>query len=270
LANFVTQGQNGGCQAGDFVFSNFLYEFQSSTTVGPVTSPDATTNVLVQINTLTSGLDGSGTTATTNNPIVQVITDFSNSFGGDSSAAITDDQTFNLQVQYTVSLAPTAPTNVYLGQMDGSGMAGLDQTAGDATGDYLKDLCTGAAFHSSGSPGNNTSLNGHCNAGNSADTSVADATFEDAGQPVTDPSNWDTEGGTADSLNMTSFGVHDEIDLNGGDIDTGDNTAAAGTMENDLVEDFSSLGSGTPEPGTFMLLGGALLGLGVIRRKKSA
>jgi len=65
------------------------------------------------------------------------------------------------------------------------------------------------------------------------------------------------------SLSLTSAGVYDSWNLDGGT--TIDNAAATLTsVENDFIDPSSP----TPEPGTIVLLGSALVGLGLIRRRR--
>jgi hypothetical protein len=118
----------------------------------------------------------------------------------------------------------------------------------------VKDLCLGGSFFIDEVA--NTNL---CTGG----TAVTNVTGENQFL-LTGP--WATKytGTIPLTSGQTLLGVSDQINLNGGSVNTGTSTAAIGSIANE----FNQTASGVPEPGTCLLLGSALLGLGALWRKR--
>jgi len=232
---------------GNLTFSNFNFVFQGGSTTGCPTSscapvvPDPNLDVTVDFAQVSSGSsDTFGSTASAANPIYTVITDYTD------HATANEFQTEEGIVQYLVT---DNTLNQTVTQVDaavtGDAMSGADGT-------FTKNLCNTTQFGGGADP------NGICHPGsdlqNAADISL--------GASSTQSDSTSLEWG---SISDASLGVNDTWNL------TGNNTNAAATAtitsdENDFI--LTSTSSSTPEPGTFILLGGALVGIGALRRRK--
>ncbi|MGA3236984.1 MAG: PEP-CTERM sorting domain-containing protein [Bryobacteraceae bacterium] len=235
------------CTEGNLTFSNFDYVYEAGIeagcTTGPCSAPsdpNPTTGITVNFAEATSGSDPYGSAATAAAPIISVITDYS---GGNS---VSEYQTESGIVQYLVTDSGLPVTEV-----DGAitGMA-----SNTATGDLNKNICANNQF------GGGTSPNGNCPNFATNETTVASdlGLSSPAGTQADGTPDW-----VSGPLSLTTLGVYDGWSLNGGTTRT---SAAADitSVENDFVDPSSP----TPEPGTIVLLGSALVGLGLIRRRR--
>jgi hypothetical protein len=225
------------CTIGDLTFSNFAALYGTS---GGATTPDPTLDVTVNFAEMTTGSDPFGTPASSSDPIYTVITDYT----GDNS--VVENQTLTGVVQYLVT-DPAAGTAIT--EVDGA-ISGL--AANTASGSLNKDICSDNQFEGGAAP------NGAC------PSSVTIATSSLA---LTNPAAQESDGTPdfAGPFALSSLGVYDGWNLTGGSTSA---LAAANVtaVENDFIETTGL--STTPEPGTFVLLGGALVGFGLIRRRR--
>jgi hypothetical protein len=239
------------CSVGFLTFSNFDSQYTVGITTGcgavgepacppEADTPDRTLDITVNFSTLTSGFDANGTPASPENPITQVITDYS------AGNSVNEFQTETGVVQYLV----TGFGGSMITQVDAA-ITGL-ATAG-ATGEMNKNLCAGAQFGGGAAP------DGTC--GTTLYTAaIAIPLTTPAGQQGDGTSNYYLPG----VILLSSAGVYDEWDLSGGNGDPTD-TANVTQAENDFINT-----PGTPEPAAFVLLGGGLVALGALRRRKKA
>jgi hypothetical protein len=234
------------CSVGFLTFSNFDPQFTAGLTTGcggisdptcppQAATPDPTLDITVNFSTLTSGTDAFLTPATPANPITQVIMDYS------AGNTVNEFQTEMGVVQYMV----TGFGGAMIFEVD-TAITGI--ATDGATGEMNKNLCEGMQFGGGSTP------NGSC-AGVEDIAAQALALTTPAGQQA---------DGTPDFQNIlfSSAGVYDEWDLSGGNTDP-TSTANMTAIENDFINT-----PGTPEPGTFALLGGGLVALGALRRRK--
>jgi hypothetical protein len=236
------------CSMGYLTFSNFNYQYLVGVTTGCGTTgepacppegavPDPTLDVTVSFSTLTSGSDLFGTAASPGSPITQVITDYS------AGATVNEFQTEMGVVQYLV----TGFGGAQITEVDAV-ITGLASPG--ATGELNKNLCEGAQFGGGAVP--NGSCIGHI------EDAVAEflALTNPAGPQADGTPDWES------SILLSSAGVYDEWDLSGGNTDP-TSTAYVTAVENDFINT-----PGTPEPATFAMLGGGLVALGALRRRK--
>lgn len=219
------------CTIGDLTFSNFAAAY---TPGGGAIAPDPALDVTVNFAEMSSGSDPDGTPATAGSPIISVITDYT----GDNS--VDEFETLGGVVQYVVT--DTGPPATSIVAVDGA-ITGAALGAG-ATGGLTKNLCPSNPFEGGATP------NGDCPVSTIPAASVSLST---AGTQA---------DGTYTTFSLSNMGVYDGWTLNGGTT-SALATAYVTSVENDFIET-----GVTPEPGTFVLLGGALLGLGVIRRRR--
>lgn len=237
------------CTIGNLTFSNFDYTFQAGVDTGctgsctPAGTPDPTANISVDFDLLNSGSDPYGTGASSTNPIIQVITTYS---GG---TTVNEFQNESGIVQYLV----TATGGASVTNVDGA-FTGFADTLDGASGNFNKNLCNNNQFEGGADP------NGGCPSFLTNEQAAA------SGLPLTDPSSTQADSSSNyASINDTSFGVEDQWAEDGGTTNSS-GTATITSDENDFQETLPS--SGAPEPATFVLVGGALVALGAIRRKK--
>jgi hypothetical protein len=234
------------CTIGDLTFSNFDYMYTSGLDTGCTSNctspgtPDPTSAITLNFAVSTSGSDPFGTSATAGNPIYSVITDYS------AGNSVNEYQNEAGVVQYLVTDAGLPITEV-----DGA-IGGL--AANSATGILNKDICANNQFGGGASP------NGTC------PNFLANETVVTSDLALTNPAGTQADG-TPDfsaGFSLTNLGVYDGWSLNGG---TNMTSASANvtSVENDFIAGASDP---TPEPGTIVLLGSALVGLGLIRRRK--
>jgi len=259
----------GSCTIGDLTFSNFQFEYSTNVSQGAAIVPDPTASTFITISSTNNpgDCDPNGTCGSASHTLYQLITDFSADDGVTGSASVQFDQSENLAIQYQVAVT----SGHYVSTIDGAGTAGINAEADGASANFEKDICFGQAFNANLST-HPVTLNDRCASGGFPNSTPTDVAIDLTGQ-TSQPTlfaNMDTE---TNGLNYTqgqlgsTFGVYDVTTLNGGStVDTAAQ-AAAGAQENDFVE-ATNVTEGTPEPSTFILLGGALVGLGALRRRK--
>ncbi len=243
----MTTVTTGGfsCTIGNLTFSNFDYKYDAGIDTGCISdctapsTPNPTSDITVNFAEATSGSDPYGTTATTDMPIYSVIADYS------AGNAVNEFQNETGVVQYLV----TATGGAIVSEVDGA-ITGL--AANSASGELDKNICANNQFEGGANP------NGNCPSPGTNELTVT------SGLPLTDPAgtqadgtpNWDAP------FSLSNLGVYDSWSLDGGTTQT---SAAANvtSVENDFVD-----ADPTPEPGTIVLFGGALVGLGLIRRRR--
>jgi hypothetical protein len=231
------------CSLNFLMFSNFEYLPSASLTgcggSGPACPPEAPVpdpalDIIVSFNILAGGVDGAGTLATSNSPITQVITDYS------AGNSVGEFQNETGVVQYLV----TGFGGSQITQVDAA-ITGL--AAVTATGNLSACLSEGAPFGGGAIPGDcGTNDTVALVALTSPAQAQGDGTFE---SPI--PA-------------LSSAGIFNEWDLEGGSDDP-TSTANVTEVENDFINT-----PGTPEPATFAMLGGGLVALGALRRRKKS
>jgi hypothetical protein len=228
------------CTIGDLTFSNFTTFYAGG---GGATPPDPTSDVIVNFAEMSTGSDPFGTAASAGSPIYSVITDYT----GDNSVG--ESQGLTGVVQYLVTDSSIVP-GTSISQVD---VAFTGLAANTAAGSLTKDICS-AQF------GGGIFPNGVCPGSEMTVTS---------GLGLGSPAGQVSDSSTSLNLpfSLSSMGVYDSWTLDGG---TTDGTAVANVtaVENDFIE--IGVIPPTPEPGTFVLFGGALIGLLVVRRRKLA
>jgi len=265
LTNYQTAGS---CVIGDLTFSNFQFQFSSSVSNSSAGIPDPTTGTFISITENTSPIisDPNGTTGSPSDPVYSLITDFSTDGGTTGDAFVQFNQDVNLAVQYQVTVAG----GHFVNEIDGAGTGGINSDSTNAVNNFSKDICYGQAFAANTNT-HPVTLNGKC-----ANNTFPNSTPVDVDQVMqsADPTqflNMDTNADGAlynQGVLGSTFGVYDLTHLNGGSNSSSTFIeSAAGAQENDFVEAVT-ITHGTPEPGTFILLGGALVGLGALRRRK--
>jgi PEP-CTERM motif len=246
MATVTTPGFS--CSLNFLTFSNFAYLPSVSLTSGcgssgePACPPEAplpnpSSDITVNFSTLTSGEDSFTTPASPGNPITQVITNYS------TGNSVNEFQNEMGVLQYLV----TGFGGSVITEVDAA-ITGL-ATAG-AIGELNTNLCEDAQFGGGAMP------NGSCN-GNVEDT-VAQflALTTPAGQQADGTPDWEA------SILFSSAGVYNEWDLSGGNTDP-TSTANVTAVENDFINT-----PGIPEPSTFAMLGGGLVALTALRRRR--
>jgi len=245
----MTAVTTGGfsCTIGDFTFSNFDYVYEAGIDTGCTGSctapsdPNPTTGITVNFVEMTSGSDPFGTAASVGMPIISVITDYS------AGNSVNEYQNETGVVQYLV----TGTGGSKVTEVDGA-ITGMASRSG-ASGYLNMNVCANHRFGGRANP------NGICPNFSTNETIVAsDLTLVNkAGTQADGTADW------AGPLSLTTLGVYDGWSLDGG-TSHASATANLTSVENDFIDPSSP----APEPGTIVLLGTALVGLGLIRRRR--
>jgi len=236
------------CTIGDLTFSNFDYKYQAGIDTGCTSgctspsTPNPTSGITVNFAEITAGTDPFGTAASLSDPIYSVITDYS------AGNSVNEFQNETGVVQYLV----TAGGGTSITEVDGA-ITGV--ASNFATGELDKNICANNQFGGGSSP------NGTCPSFATNEKTVA------SGLALSSPVGTQADG-TPDwvgPFSLSTVGVYDSWSLDGGSTRTSAH-ASLTSVENDFVDPSNP----TPEPGTIVLLGSALVGLGLIRRRKVA
>jgi hypothetical protein len=166
------------------------------------------------------------------------------------------NQGMSLDINYTVSTTTNYAIDSVFTQATGGTVApgGLVTTA--------KNLCLSGSFDHSNPAG--FASNSCIGAGSTSLPGTSPTSAFTLGS-ITNPAQndlWGTEAIT----NTTSLGVSDMMVLTAGSTTLSGHTAQLNQVQN-MFNDVL-IQTGVPEPATFLLLGSALLGLGVLRRKR--
>ncbi len=257
-------GANAGvsCQMDDKIFSNFTFDFLGGTSNGNNVAPLVPSANNVSMTFSDTGLDANG-----------IPTSVTLAFGFTSNNTVSANQNMDLQIQYDVTIAPPvgnpSATAVITG-IGGSGTGAYNSVLNNVLhpDSMYNDSCLGAGFDPSG-----TLPTDSCSSGTDQLAVINHKTsFTSSGNALT-PS---TVTGSLTFLpgdpNQTIVGAFDEFKINGGsNTSAGANATASVTGMSNTFFETDTTPSGTPEPGTMLLMGGALVGLSMIlRRKKSA
>jgi hypothetical protein len=220
-------------------FSNFDALYSAS---GGAATPDETSAITVDISEATSGSDPFGAAASSSSPIYSVITAYT------AGNAVAEFQSESGVVQ---NLVTDATAGTAITEVDGA-ISGL--AANSASGALNKDICSNNQFEGGAAP------NGIC---------PVSETVAASGLALSSPAATQADGTPdfAGPFSLSSLGVYDSWTLGGGSTNAA-SAANVTSVENDFIETTGL--STTPEPGTFVLLGGALVGLGVIRRRRKS
>jgi hypothetical protein len=232
------------CTVGNLTFSNFDYKYDAGIDTGCLSectapsTPNPSTDITVNFAESAGGTDPFGATATAAAPIYSVITDYS------AGATVNEFQNETGVVQYVV----TATSGATISEVDGAITGSAVNTA---AGDLNKDVCANNQFGGGASP------NGNCPSFQTNEiTAASDLALTTTGTQADGTPDW------AGPFSLQTMGVYDGWSLDGGTTMT-NASADITSIENDFVD-----ADPTPEPGTIVLFGGALVGLGMIRRRR--
>lgn len=250
LAALISQTATTPCSFQDKLFSNFVFLFSGSTSNGAVPLPlvPSTSNVNVVFSN--GAIDSNGIPAsvsiqfqfTTNNTVAQ-------------------SQSMDLQVQYKVAIAGS--TNATITSIGGNGTGAFDSTnnSNPTPLDSYKDSCLGGVFNVTKATNRPQDL---CASG--TQTTVYNTTSFAGGTGLTNPN---TQGGSINFSGQPSAGIFDEFLVDGGGGTSPTANAEVIQFTNTFFQT-DTTPSGTPEPGTLALMGGALVGLSAFLRRKKA
>jgi hypothetical protein len=265
------------CTIGDLTFSNFAFNYTSGVDTGDPSGtghinapsdPNPNTNVTLNFTEITSGTDANGTTASSSDPIYELVTDYS------AANSVNEFQNEHYFVSYSVTDNTTGSTVI---QVDDNLVGGATNGPMGASATLTdKLMCVGGSFVVNGGQPSATCSAGSRNiyqAVDEADGGLAlignpDSGEADSSVNYQSPSQNDGIFNGTTGGGETSFGVYDQADFDGGNTNA-NAIASITSVENDFAV-VDPAGTGTPEPATFVLFGGALVALGVVRRKKSA
>jgi hypothetical protein len=240
-------GQFSSCTDGTLSFSNFA----ANLSVQDGTSNPTATGTNVTVSESTSG----------GNNTYDVVIDFS---GGNPSTSFFDgpNDTGEVYVQYLIT--PTSATinaatiGMQYGILNGTSAATVSEGAVGCDGQAFADPNGGDAGSCAdlSSPTLFSDLNANVVSGNTAgDPSLLSNEILLSLPPA------DT------GLSLGTVGVFNDVTASGDTSGSGPQ-AAIGDVTNSFI--YQTSGQGAPEPATFVLLGGALVALGTIRRRKKS
>lgn len=247
LAALIT---DGSCQYLDKIFTNFAINFSGGHTSGSVSTP-----TVPPANTVVANFSNSGSFT---NGIPSSVT---LSFSFTTNNTISNYQTLDLQIQYQVDIVPGTFANMT--GISGNTVAALSSSGTANAIRALKDSCAGTGYEYGGLGSAPTEA---CDTPPALeDDAVYAASSWTKGSGLT---NHVTHGGsTTFSAPVTTVGTFDEVSLSGG---TGTvspaQTAGVFSVSNTFDEQYAP--PTAPEPGTMVLIGGALVGLSIFVRRK--
>jgi len=224
---------------GNLTFSNFDFAYTAGITTGCTSgcsapsTPNSDTDITVNFGTTL--VDDFGSTGT---PIYTVITDYS------ENTTVNEFQVEDGFVQYLVTVNATGQS---LQEVDA---VATGQAINGASGHFVKNLCNTKQFNGGSAPdGTCTPIGDEQNA---ADINLGALSAQNDGSV------------NYQAISDTVAGVSDVFHLSGSNTDPTAN-AFITSDENDFI---LAATTSTPEPATFVLLGGALVGIGALRRRK--
>lgn len=270
--SMLTISQSGfSCTLGNLTFSNFFYNYTAGIDtgapmdLGSAPTPNPTSDISVNFTEITdgSGSDMFGTVGTVSHPLYVVVANYS------ANNSVNEFQNEHFFVSYLVT---DAVAGNYLNQVD-AGITGTATADGATASLTIKNVCDGGMFTPiGGQPENNCSQGARNVYQTVSGTGLAlfgvDDLEADSSISYQTPAE---NGGVFDggiSPGGAVLGIYDQADIDGGTTSVTAN-AAVTSVQNAFVE-VNSSAPGAPEPGTFILLGGALIAVGAIRRRKAA
>lgn len=256
LGDYLVAG-NTGCRLGDKTLSDFAFLFSGGTSSEGYQAP--LVPAASEVTVVTGAADNSATPAWV-----------SLTFNFNGNASVAANQTMYLQIQYVVKTAPLIPhTNAYITGIDTTGVGGRrTQSSQSSVAKLESDVCLGGPFDVSGAAATGSCPDPY------AELSTWSPSQKSYGTPAaSNPNlvaNQKTIYGSIGGLSATRMGVYTYIDLMGGSADSpaAAPQAAASTVTDTFYESYSQIP--VPEPVPFLLVGSALIGLGVWCRQKTA
>jgi hypothetical protein len=256
------------CTMGDVTFSNFLYNFTAGIdtgapqNLGSPGTPTPATQVNVNFSMFTDGTaDSFGTVSSATNALFEVVVNYT------GNNTVNEFQNEHYFMSYLVTAGHT------MNQVDDSVTGASTNGLGASAGLSDKDICVGGVF----TPVGGNQPNNRCSQGS---RNLYQA-VSDLGLAVTGSSNKQADSSASysaqndgmftggSSTGGTVLGIYDQSDMDGGASDV-NSSASITQTENDFVEQLPAVITPSPEPGTFVLLGAALVGVGGLRRRKKA
>jgi hypothetical protein len=239
---------DGQCTYQDKIFSNFAIYFNGGSTNGAVLAP-----TVPDAGSVTATFT-SGTPDAYNVPGYVTL-----AFGFTANNSIAAYQTLELQIQYQVDIVPGGYSGATITGVSGTTTGAYATT--DAAHSALqasKDSCAGLGYEYDGlssAPTDYCTTPGH-------DYPVYNSTAFTSGSGLT---NINSVGGSTAFAGVREVGAYDDVILKGGSGTTGGTPVVEVTQ---VSNTFYQTDNPTPEPGTMLLLGGAIIGLSAMAKRK--